>query len=53
MDRIVRQAIHQVHCPKQSSEFSDGFRPKRNGEMAIIKSMEFLDDGHNWVKEHM
>ncbi|MGG1401613.1 reverse transcriptase domain-containing protein [Bacillus salipaludis] len=34
---------------EQFSEFSYGFRPKRSCEMAIIKSLEFLNDSHDWV----
>ncbi|MFJ5624596.1 group II intron reverse transcriptase/maturase [Peribacillus loiseleuriae] len=52
VDRVVQQAIHQVLSPifeKQFSEFSYGFRPKRSCEMTIIKSLEFLNDGHTWV----
>ncbi|WP_427137677.1 group II intron reverse transcriptase/maturase [Psychrobacillus psychrodurans] len=52
VDRVVQQAVHQVLSPifeKQFSEFSYGFRPKRSCEMAIIKSLEFLNDGHDWV----
>ena len=52
VDRVVQQAIHQVLSPifeEQFSEYSYGFRPKRSCEMAIIKSLEFLNDGHDWV----
>jgi RNA-directed DNA polymerase len=52
VDRVVQQAIHQVLSPifeRQFSKFSYGFRPKRSCEMAIIKSLEFLNDGHDWV----
>ncbi|MGG4268490.1 group II intron reverse transcriptase/maturase, partial [Peribacillus simplex] len=52
VDRVVQQAIHQVLSPifeEQFSEFSYGFRPKRSCEMAIIKSLEFLNDEHDWV----
>jgi group II intron reverse transcriptase/maturase len=52
VDRVVQQAIHQILSPifeKQFSEFSYGFRPKRSCEMAIIKSLEILNDGHDWV----
>ncbi|QWC24624.1 group II intron reverse transcriptase/maturase [Bacillus haikouensis] len=52
VDRVVQQAIHQVLSPifeEQFSEFSFGFRPKRSCEMAIIKSLEFLNEGHDWV----
>ncbi|WP_257156151.1 reverse transcriptase domain-containing protein, partial [Bacillus thuringiensis] len=34
---------------KQFSEFSYGFRPKRSCEMAIVKSLEFLNDGYDWI----
>lgn len=52
VDRVVQQAIHQVLSPifeKQFSEFSYGFRPRRSCEMAIIQSLEFLNDGYDWV----
>lgn len=52
VDRVVQQAIHQVLSPifeKQFSEFSYGFRPKRSCEMAIIKSLEYMNDGDDWV----
>ncbi len=52
VDRVVQQATHQVLSPifeEQFSEFSYDFRPKRSCEMAIIKSLEFLNDGHDWV----
>ncbi|EFX6585728.1 group II intron reverse transcriptase/maturase [Shigella dysenteriae] len=52
VDRVVQQAIHQVLSPifeKEFSEFSYGFRPNRSCEMAIIKSLEFLNDGYNWI----
>ncbi|MGG3470782.1 group II intron reverse transcriptase/maturase, partial [Neobacillus pocheonensis] len=52
VDRVVQQALHQVLSPifeKQFSELSYGFRPKRSCEMAIIKSLEFLNDGYDWV----
>ncbi|MGG3944025.1 reverse transcriptase domain-containing protein [Peribacillus psychrosaccharolyticus] len=50
VDRVVQQAIHQVLSPifeKQFSEYSYGFRPKRSCEMAIIKSLEFLNNEFN------
>ena len=52
VDRVVQQAIHQVLSPifeKEFSEHSYGFRPNRNCEMAIIKSLEFLNDGYDWI----
>ncbi|CDN33573.1 group II intron reverse transcriptase/maturase [Bacillus thuringiensis] len=52
VDRVVQQAIHQILSPifeKQFSEFSYGFRPKRSCEMAVVKSLEFLNNGHDWI----
>lgn len=52
VDRVVQQAIHQVLSPifeKEFSEYSYGFRPNRSCEMAIIKSLEFLNDGYDWI----
>lgn len=52
MDRIIQQAIVQVLTPiidKRFSETSYGFRPGRNCQMAIIKSLEYLNDGFEWV----
>lgn len=52
VDRVVQQAIHQVLSPifeEQFSEYSYGFRTKRSCEMAIIQSLEFLNDGYDWV----
>ncbi|MEC5305241.1 group II intron reverse transcriptase/maturase [Bacillus thuringiensis] len=52
VDRVVQQAIHQILSPifeKQFSEFSYGFRPKRSCEMAIVKSLELLNDGYDWI----
>ena len=52
MDRIIQQAIVQVLTPiidKRFSETSYGFRPGRNCQMAITKSLEYLNDGFEWV----
>jgi len=52
MDRIIQQAIVQVVSPimdKEFSEFSYGFRPGKRAEMAIVKSLEYLNDGYEWV----
>ena len=52
MDRVIQQAIVQVLSPivdKEFSEFSYGFRPGRNCEMAIVKLLEYFNDGYLWV----
>lgn len=52
VDRVIQQAISQVLSPiyeEQFSEYSYGFRPNRSCEMAIIKSLEFINDGNDWV----
>ena len=52
VDRVLQQAIAQVISPiyeKQFSETSYGFRPKRSCEMAVIKLLEYFNDGNTWV----
>ncbi|MBU8907886.1 group II intron reverse transcriptase/maturase [Desertibacillus haloalkaliphilus] len=51
-DRVIQQAIAQVLTPifdKQFSEYSYGFRPNRYAEMAILQTLEFLNEGHDWI----
>lgn len=52
VDRVIQQAIAQILTPifdKQFSEYSYGFRPKRYAEMAILKSLEYMNDGYDWI----
>ena len=52
VDRVIQQAIAQVLTPIYEKQFSDssyGFRPGRSCEMAIIKSLEIINDGYDWV----
>ena len=52
VDRVIQQAIVQVLSPiyeEQFSETSYGFRPKRSCEMAIIKLLEYFNDGYTWL----
>lgn len=52
LDRVIQQAIAQVLTPmfdKQFSEYSYGFRPRRYAEMAILKALEFMNDGYEWI----
>ena len=51
-DRIIQQAIVQVLSPifeEQFSETSYGFRPGRCCENAVIKALEYLNDGYEWI----
>lgn len=51
-DRLIQQAIVQVLNPiyeRQFSETSYGFRPNRSCEMAIIKLLEYFNDGYTWI----
>ncbi len=52
LDRFVQQAITQVLTPIYEPIFSDnsyGFRPNRCCEMAILKALEYMNDGFQWV----
>ena len=51
-DRIIQQAMVQVLSPIFEEEFSEnsyGFRPKRSCEQAVIKALEYLNDGYEWI----
>ena len=51
-DRIIQQAIVQVISPifeKQFNENSFGFRPNRSCEQAVIKALEYLNEGYEWI----
>lgn len=52
VDRLIQQAITQVLSPiyeKQFSQTSYGFRPNRSCEMAIVKLLEYFNDGYTWI----
>lgn len=52
LDRFVQQSIAQVLIPVYEPVFSNssfGFRPNRCCEMAIIKALEYMNDGFQWI----
>lgn len=52
VDRVIQQAIAQVLTPIYEQQFSNssyGFRPNRSCEMAIVRSLELINDGYDWV----
>lgn len=52
VDRIIQQAIVQVLSPIFEEQFSDnsfGFRPNRSPEQAVIRALEYLNDGNDWI----
>ena len=52
MDRVIQQAIVQVISPMCEPYFSDrsyGFRSGRNCEKAILRFLEYLNDGCTWI----
>ena len=51
-DRWLQQAVYQVLNPIFEEVFSDssyGFRPGRRCEDAIVKALEFMNDGYDWL----
>ena len=52
VDRIIEQAMAQVISPiaeNQFSEYSYGFRPKRRAQQAVVKLLEYLNDGYTYI----
>lgn len=52
VDRIIEQAIVQVITPLVEpyfSEYSYGFRPGRRAQQAVIKLLEYLNDGYLYI----
>lgn len=52
VDRIIEQAIAQVLTPivePYFSEYSYGFRPGRRAHQAVIKLLEYFNDGYTYV----
>ena len=52
LDRTIQQAIVQVLSPIFENEFQEnsyGFRPCRSSEQAILKLLEYLNEGYEWI----
>jgi len=48
LDRLLQQAVGQVIAIKFEMEFEDysyGFRPNRNAQQAVLKSLEYINSG--------
>ena len=51
-DRVIERAIAQVLTPivePYFSEYSYGFRPKRRAQQAILKLLEYFNDGYTYI----
>jgi len=52
LDRVIQQAMVQVLSPMFEpyfSEYSYGFRPMRCCQQAVLKALEFMNNGYEWV----
>lgn len=52
IDRVIEQAIAQKLSPMFEPLFSEnsyGFRPNRRCEQAIIKLLEYMNNGYEWI----
>ena len=52
VDRFIQQAVTQVLTPifeEQFHEHSYGFRPNRCAQQAVLKALEMMNDGHDWI----
>ncbi len=51
-DRVLQQAIVQIispMCEEVFSNYSYGFRPNKRCEDAILKVLEYFNDGYDWL----
>lgn len=52
VDRVIQQAIAQVLSDIYDSKFSEnsfGFRPNRSANDAILRTLDYLNEGYEWV----
>lgn len=52
IDRMIQQAITQVLTPiyeEKFSEYSYGFRPKRNAHMTIEQALDYVNQSREWI----
>ena len=52
VDRFVQQAVAQILTPIFEERFhnhSYGFRPNRCAQQAVLKALEMMNDGHDWI----
>ena len=52
VDRFIQRAVVQVLMPLYDSVFSEasyGFRPERGVEDAVIKCLQYFNDGYTWA----
>lgn len=52
VDRVIQQAIAQVLTPIYEQQFlktSYGYRPKRSCEIAVVKALELMNAGNEWI----
>ena len=52
IDRIIQQAMVQMLSPIFEEQFNDnsfGFRPGKSCEQAVIRALECLNNGYDWI----
>ncbi len=52
IDRMLQQAVNRVIMPQFEYMFSAhsfGFRPQRNTQQAVLKSLEYINSGHQHI----
>ncbi len=51
-DRMIQQAVAQVLTPIYEEKFhanSYGFRPGKSAQQAVLKAVEYMNEGYNWI----
>ena len=51
-DRMIQQAVAQILTPIYERKFhtnSYGFRPGKSAQQAVLKAVEYMNEGYNWI----
>ena len=52
IDRMLQQAVSRIIMPQfeyMFSKYSYGFRPERNSQQAVLKSLEYINSGYQYI----
>lgn len=54
LDRMLQQSVGQILCNHYDMDFEDysyGFRPNRNALQAVRQSLDYINEGNQWIAD--